>query len=149
MALAEVVGGLVVLALAVLTGVQAAAMPYLVEGVPGPGFAPLWSAVLMGACALGILVEAARRGKAGGSFPAGGAALRVVLMLAVMGAVVGLVPYLGMRLGCGVVTLGLALAMGERRPVPLLVATVGAVLAVHSVFGEWLQVPFPRGLLGW
>lgn len=146
---AEVVGGLVVLGLALFTGAQAASMPYLVDRVPGPGFAPLWSAALMAVCGLGILAEVLRAKRGREPFVSGPGVLRVPVMVGVMGAGVGLAPYLGMRLCCGLVTLGLALAMGERRLVIILPAAVGAVLAVHLVFGYWLQVPFPRGLLGW
>lgn len=145
---AEILGGVVVLAVALVAGTQAAGMTYLVEGVPGPGFAPVWAALLMGVCGVGILVEAVR-GRAEGRFATGAAAWRVPAMAAAFALVIWLVPYLGMLIACGLVTVVLALLMGERRWGLILAGAAGAVVGVYVVFQYWLQVPFPRGFLGW
>ena len=130
---------------------QATALPYLSPTGPGPGFFPLWLAVI-GAVLAGLIAVNARRtpGLPAGPTEHGGRAglLRIALAAGGLVVTIALIPVLGLILAVLVYLLFLALAI-ERLSLPVGIGTsVGTMAFVYIVFARLLRVPFPTGPLG-
>jgi hypothetical protein len=124
-------------------------------GGPGSGLFPLLAALLILVGGAGTLIQAALKqpaasdGVAGRFWPEAGSALRVVLLLAVMAAMILAVPYLGFAL---VGAIGLPLLFRTIAPAfswfhAILVGLVAAS-CVHLLFAVLLGTPLPRGPFG-
>ncbi len=125
-------------------------LPYFVEEVPGPGFLPVWLALVVIVCGVvltwrGFRPQGLGRDE-GWPDPAGWVRIAAVivgllatlLLLEPLGFVVTTVLYIGV----------VSAVLGVRSwkllvPVPLLCAAV-----LYGVFGFWLHVPLPQGIPG-
>ncbi len=126
-------------------------LPYSVDGVPGPGFLPFWLALAIIALGSVLVVRTVSADASGGEiieWPDRGGWRRIAIVLVVLAA--GLL--LLNRLGFFAITVlyvalvGFGMGMRSWRvlaPVSLLTA-----LAIYVVFGVWLKVPLPKGILG-
>jgi putative tricarboxylic transport membrane protein len=141
--------GALLLLVAVGVGYESSKLPLGQLSLPGPGFQPFWTSVVLGILSLALIVEASvHRSKAGQTlWPLPAAVGKAI---AVMAALVGYALVLD-RVGYLVATsllLALLLVLGRQRwPIVAGVALVSA-LASYWVFAVWLQVPLPGGLLG-
>ena len=130
---------------------QATALPYFAPTGPGPGFFPLWLAVIGAGLAMLIAVNAQRTpGLAAGPTEHGGRAglLRIALATGGLVLTIALIPVLGLILAVLVYLLFLALAI-ERLSLPVGIGTsIGTMAFVYVVFARLLRVPFPTGPLG-
>jgi putative tricarboxylic transport membrane protein len=126
-------------------------LPYAVEGVPGPGFLPFWLSLAIIVLGLVLTVRVVRAEATDGGeveWPDGEGWLRIAIMLALLAMSLFLLNWLGFF---AVAVLYVALGgygMGMRSwrvlvPVSLLMA-----LGIYVVFGVWLKVPLPKGILG-
>lgn len=125
---------------------------YGTEFSPGPGFAPVWLSSIGLCVALLIVVHGWRAmrdpdAKAPERFelPALG---RVVLTLIGLAAMVFLVPPLGLVLAMGAFLLFLTLVVQRHSLVVGIGTSVGTVAFVYVVFVHFLEVPVPKGPLG-
>jgi putative tricarboxylic transport membrane protein len=145
----EAAAGVVVLAfgLALLAG--ALGFPYLLQGIPGPGFLPLL--ISFGIVASGlVLTVAAIRGK-----PAAQAVhwapragwVRVWLMLAVLIVAFLLLELLGFLVVTTVFMAVMIYCLGERSWRMLATVPPLSALALYGVFALWLRVPLPKGVI--
>ena len=119
---------------------------------PGAGFFPFWLGVTGVLLSLALFVQS-WRGRAIGEamqalLPRGEGARRVAALLAGLAVVALLLQPLGFRLSMLVFTVGLLLALGVRRPVPIVVFALASSFGLFHVFYYWLQVPLPIGVLG-
>jgi putative tricarboxylic transport membrane protein len=134
----------------------------LVEGGRvGPGFVPLLAgASLAGLCGA-VFVRKAREACASDTLAEAPptdvdifgrtASTRVRILWTVFGLTLLtllLVPYLGFLASFGLLVLAVSTLVERRRPVPSLAIAVCAVAVAHAVFGLFLHVPLPGGLLG-
>jgi hypothetical protein len=151
---ADFVGGLLLSAFFGATLWEGWSFQYGTEFAPGPGFAPVWlSAVGLG---VSLMIAAhglwAMRGAKGSKQEAPAleksGLVRVGLTLLGLGAMVLLTEPLGLvaaillfllYLTLGVQRLGVAVGIG---------ASVGTVVFVYVVFVHFLDVPIPKGPLG-
>ena len=113
--------GAVLLLVAVAWGYESSRLPLGQPSLPGPGFQPLWAAAVLGLLALALT-------------------LLIAYALALSAA--------GYLLATGGVLAAFLLLERQRWPVVVGVALVSA-LTSYWLFAVWLQVPLPRGLLGW
>jgi hypothetical protein len=124
--------------------VQSLQLGYMLRGVPGPGFFPFWSSVLLSVSALGWLLKARMTGTQSreldtrtlGVRAAGVAGYIVAIWLA--GFIVASVVYITYILRWR--------ARTTWWTVLLLNALV--ISAMEVVFRGWLNMPLPRGPLG-
>lgn len=134
---------------------QSVALGLSGPGGPGSGLFPLLAALLILGGGAGTLVQIALRqpaagdGMAGRFWPERGSALRVVLLLVVMAAMILAVPHLGFAL---VGAIGLPLLLRTIAPDfswwrAILVGAIAAS-CVHLLFAVLLGTPLPRGPFG-
>jgi putative tricarboxylic transport membrane protein len=112
---------------------------------PGPGFFPFWGGLLLGACALILLVRSlkSRERLASGAIP-------WPALIMVLGALLGYLLFLEM-LGFIIVTLLFLLALfcfAEIGWIKHVAWSAIATSLVYALFKLWLKVPLPSGLLG-
>ena len=111
---------------------------------PGSAFMPFWLALVMGALALGLLLRTPQ--DAADWMPGREGAKRVLVVLGVTVAFVGLMQVIGLIVG---IALFLAVLMRylERHPWWLTVIVSVAAAALNwLVFERWLRVPLPQGI---
>ena len=112
---------------------------------PGPGFFPFWGGLLLGACALILLVRSlkSRERLASGAIP-------WPALIMVLGALLGYLLFLEM-LGFIIVTLLFLLALfcfAEIGWIKHVAWSAIATSLVYALFKLWLKVPLPSGLFG-
>jgi putative tricarboxylic transport membrane protein len=125
-------------------------LPYVAEVGPGPGFFPLWigiglvlfAALLVAsslAPALNIAEGHTRPWTTAGRVLAGWAAL--MLAVAVLG-------WIGFGLAFVLLTIFLLVALDRRPPGLAILVGVGLAVVFHMIFVVALDVPLPKGFLG-
>lgn len=139
----------VVIFLLLVWGAQS--YPYSTQFTPGPGFAPTWLAIV-GAILSALLAVNAWRSRHHPDFTPDlsdrPGLVRVALALVGLFVMMQLSPPLGLILAVLVYLLFLTLVV-ERLRWPIAVGTsLGTVIFVIVVFEHFLNVPFPRGPLG-
>lgn len=143
--------GLLLAAACLATLWQATALPYRSPTGPGPGFFPLWLALIGTALALLIAVNARRSpGLAAAPSEHGGrpGLVRVAAAAGGLLLMIVLIPVLGFFLAVLAYLVFLALAI-ERLSLPVGLGTsLGTTAFVYLVFARFLRVPFPAGPLG-
>jgi|DewCreStandDraft_2_1066082.scaffolds.fasta_scaffold01142_17 hypothetical protein len=146
--LAELLGGGVVLVLGAAVVVLSRQLPYHAEYGPGPGFLPFWLGLGLIACAAVILADAGiHRVRSGKFFSAG--SVRAALVLLLLAGVILLVPFLGFVLGFGLFTALTMRLAGRHHWALCVIVAVLAALSIRWIFGSWLKIPLPEGILGW
>lgn len=147
---AEAAAGAVVLAVGVSLLVAASRFPFLLQGIPGPGFLPLL--ISFGIIGSGVVLVAAACRRAPPEAkpilwapPSGW--LRVGGMLAAMAVSFLLLDVLGFVIVTVLFMAVMVYFLGERSwkifaTVPLLSA-----VGLYLVFAVWLRVPLPKGIL--
>lgn len=152
---ADFVGGLLLSAFFGAALWEASSFQYGTEFAPGPGFAPVWlSAIGLG---VSLLIAAhglwAMRGgessgqRAAPALEAWGLA-RVALTLLGLAAMVLLVEPLGLVVSLLLFLLYLTLVVQRHSVAVGIGAGVGTVVFVYVIFVYFLQVPIPKGPLG-
>jgi hypothetical protein len=154
MSRADIFAGLLLAAGFALALWEASSFQYGTEFAPGPGFAPVWlSAIGIGVSmliALNAMKLARRRRTAsdsGESMDRRGA-VRVAATLAGLVAMVLITPSLGLVSSILLFLLFLTLGVQRLSAVTAIGASMGTVLFVYIVFVHFLEVPIPRGPLG-
>ena len=130
---------------------QASRLQYGTEFAPGPGFAPVWLALIGASLSLLLALVAWRARPRSVEQPTtGGPAglVRVGASLIAMAVLLQLVPLLGLLLALLIYLIFISLAI-ERLGLALsLGVSVGTVGFIYLVFARFLGVPFPTGPLG-
>ncbi|MPZ46527.1 MAG: hypothetical protein GEV05_24695 [Betaproteobacteria bacterium] len=126
---------------------------YGTEFSPGPGFAPVWLSAI-GLC-VSLLVavhgfRAMRNGASEAKAPAleKWGALRVILTLVGLAAMIFVVPWLGLALSILVFLLYLTLVVQRHSVVIGVGVSLATVVFFYFVFVYLLNVPIPKGPLG-
>lgn len=116
---------------------------------PGPGFFPMWLAIIGLALGAALLVEVSRQpagpADAPALMPEGGALVRVVGVLLLLGGAALALDPLGFRITAFGFTLLALLALGARSPIVIVPFVLAASIGVFHVFYHWLKVPLPIG----
>jgi len=145
---ARVLGGLVVLALGSAVIFFARQLPYHSGYGPGPGFLPLWIGVVLVISSLVVTVQEFRLASQGDTFfqPRTRMVVKVVALIAITFLVV---PLLGFSLGFGLFILATMRLMGNHRWMTCGAAAIVTAVGIHFLFGQWLDIPLPIGVVGW
>jgi putative tricarboxylic transport membrane protein len=119
---------------------------------PGPGFFPFWLGLIGAVLSLALLVQS-RRGRAvaevvAGLWPDRAGALRAAALLGGLALFALLLEPAGFRLTALVVTAGLLVALGVRRPLAIAAFALVSSFGLFHVFYHWLKVPLPVGPFG-
>jgi hypothetical protein len=146
---AHVIGGVAVLLLGIGTSVAAwTSLPYGGEFGPGPGFLPLWLGVILSVAAVPVIVTGCRSPESGGRFfrPE---TLQAVKVLGMILAVFLALPILGFSAGLALITGGGMRILGKHAWLSCAATVIGTAIAIHYLFGQWLSIPLPKGMIGW
>jgi putative tricarboxylic transport membrane protein len=134
------------LALAAFVMWQSWSLEYYTKLGPGPGFFPFWLGVMLGGLVLAWLVQVSRQTAWPARldiFPERSGILRILTILAALGAMAAVIDRLGFQLSM-LLFLGFALRVLGRQAwwVTALVALLGSIGAYH-IFGRYLDVQLP------
>ena len=150
---ADFYGGLLLVAFFGACLWEGSTFQYGEEFSPGPGFAPVWLSAT-GLCVALLIVahgfRAMRHPEAAEAPPSlekWGVA-RVAMTLLGMGVMILLVPVLGLALSILAFLLYLTLVVQRHTLVTGIGASLGTVVFVYAVFVYSLDVPIPKGPLG-
>jgi putative tricarboxylic transport membrane protein len=145
---AKVFGALAVLALGITVIFFARQLPYHSDYGPGPGFLPTWIGYVLAACAAVVTAQELRAANKGETFfqPRTRMAVKVLVVIATTFL---LFPLLGFSVGFGLFIYAAMRLIGGHRWVTCGVVAIGTVVTIHFLFGHWLSIPLPTGLIGW
>lgn len=137
--------------LAAFVAVESMKLRYYTSLGPGPGFFSFWLALLLGALAVVMLLQATfgQSERASADFfasPAGYLRMGAVV-LALAGAAALLQP-LGFRLTMLAVYIGLLCALGRQRLIVTVLVSLAGSFGVYHMFVHWLNIPLPIGIFG-
>jgi hypothetical protein len=146
--LADLIGGTVVLLFGLGVIGFSLQMPYMSEFGPGPGFLPLWLGIGMAGCAVLVIVKILKKRDRSEAF----LKPRTRIGLQMLGLIVGgflLLPLLGFSVGLALFTATAMRLIGKHGMRACALTAVGAAIGIHFVFGQWLDIPLPTGIVGW
>ena len=143
--------GVILLLFSVYIGWESLSLRYYTSLGPGPGFFPLWLAVIMGILSL-LMLYHATFGKSdpmpADFFASKVGYLRAAAVCASMIWAVITMPVLGFRISMAVLFLWLQLTLGRVNPVVMVVVTALGSWGAFWVFDNMLKVPLPVGMFG-
>jgi putative tricarboxylic transport membrane protein len=148
MGTANLLAGIAVLVFGAVVIFSARGLPYTAEYGPGPGFLPLWLGIALVACAIVTIVKALRiYGREEGRFiqPK---TRQVAFILVTLIVTFLLVPAVGLSLGLALFTGFTLRAVGRHGWILCLLTAVVTAAVVRLVFGYVLDIPLPRGHIG-
>jgi putative tricarboxylic transport membrane protein len=146
---ANLIAGVAVLLLGITTTMVAwLTLPYTGEFGPGPGFLPLWLGVTLTVCALPVIVTDLRSTEKSEKLfrPETAKCLKVLILIV---TVFLMLPVLGFSVGLALITAGGMRLLGRHGWVSCVVTVIGTAVCIHYLFGQWLGIPLPKGMIGW
>jgi hypothetical protein len=148
MRLADLIGGVVVLILGLAVIYFSSQLVYYSEFGPGPGFLPLWIGICITGLAAYLIFNILRkRGKTEAFLkPRTREGFKLLLFII---ATFLLLPLLGFSIGFGLFAGVTMRIMGRHRWMPCGLTAVGIAIGIRYVFGHWLSIPLPTGIVGW
>jgi putative tricarboxylic transport membrane protein len=147
---AEAGAGTLIAAVGVVLLIQASRLEYMVEGVPGPAFLPLWLGAGIVLCGVILTLKALRPARANAEpvdWPEAPGWIQIAVMLGGLGLALYLLEPLGFVLAASLFIAGLMLSLGVRSWPKLIIVPILAAVILHLVFVVWLGVPLPMGVL--
>ena len=146
---ANIIAGVVVFLLGVATTVLAwLTLPYTGDFGPGPGFVPFWLGITLMACSVPVIITDLRTKERSERLfrPETAKCLRVLILVV---AVFLSLPVLGFSAGLALITAGGMRLMGKHSWVSCGVTVLATAIGIHYLFGQWLSIPLPKGMIGW
>jgi len=143
--------GVVFLLLAVFIAWESLELKFYTYIGPGPGFFPFWLALLLGALAVLMILQATfrRPDPMPTDFFAGRAGyLKVGAIVLAMAATTALMDVLGFQLTMLGVIAFLLFALGRPSLIVTLLVSVAGSFGCFYLFSQWLRVPLPTGFFG-
>lgn len=147
---AETVAGSVFMAIGVLVLLEAIRFPYFVEGVPGPGFLPLWTSFGIIGSGLVLAIKGIRPSLAAAeeiTWPEAAGWRRVGLMLGALAVSLLLLEWLGFMLTITIFMAVVVFGLGVRSKRMLASVPFASAVGLYVIFAVWLRVPLPKGIL--
>ena len=147
---ANIIAGVAVLLLGIATTSAAwLTLPYSGDFGPGPGFLPLWLGIIMTVCSIPVIITDLRNQDRSEKLfrPETTKCLKVLLLIVTVFLII--LPVLGFSAGLALITAGGMRLMGKHRWVSCVMTAIGTAVCIHYLFGQWLSIPLPGGMLGW
>lgn len=119
------------------------------KSIPGTGFLPFWLSVTMVGLSLLLMINGLRHGVAPAAirWPKGRGLLQVLIALGALVAYTFLVTVLGYVLSTFAFLLLLVGMLSSYRWYTVLAFSLATALSMYLVFGVWLQMSLPKGML--
>ena len=146
---ANIIAGVAFFLLGVATTIFAwLELPYTADFSPGPGFLPLWLGIGLTICSVPVVVtELRKKDKSAKLFrPETVKCVKVLLLIV---AVFLLLPVFGFSAGLALITAGGMRLMGKHSWGLCAVIVIVTAVCIHYLFGQWLSIPLPQGMIGW
>jgi putative tricarboxylic transport membrane protein len=145
--IAEFIAAVVGVLLGITVIFLASQLPYMSEYGPGPGFLPLWVGGGILACGIVIFIQVLKKyGKAANFFKPGtkmGVKILIEIIITFL-----LFPLIGFSVALGLFT-GVAMrTMGKHKWVSCGLTSLVTAISVHFLFGHYLTIPLPTGIIG-
>jgi len=147
---AETFAGAVVLAIGAAMLLESMKFPYLLDGVPGPGFLPRWIALALIGFGLVLTAQGIRARLAPQEaipWPNAAGWARVGLMLGGLAVALVVLDRLGFLLTTTLFMAVVIFGLGVRSWRMLASVPLVSAIGLYVVFAVWLQVPLPKGVL--
>ena len=148
MRIADFIGRVAGLILGMAAGYFSWPLVYFSEFGPGPGFLPLWIGISIAGFAIVVIFNILRKHEKVGVFlkPRTREGFKLLLIII---ATFFLLPLLGFSIGFGLFAGITMRVMGRHGWVSCGLAAVGIAIGIRYVFGHWLSIPLPKGIVGW
>ena len=144
---ADLVAGAVALALGLAVTLFSFQLNYMSEFGPGPGFLPRWIGFGITACSLVILAQVLKKNRTVGEFFKPGTKLGVKILIEIIITFL-FFPVVGFSIALGIFT-GVAMrTMGRHRWISCGLTAAVTAVCVHFLFGHYLDIPLPEGMVG-
>jgi hypothetical protein len=146
---ANIIAGVAVFLLGIATTVLAwTTLPYTGDFGPGPGFVPLWLGIALTLCSIPIIITDLRNKDRSEQLfrPETWKCLKVLILIV---TVFLALPVFGFSAGLALITGGGMRLMGKHGWVSCVVTMIGTAVCIHYLFGQWLSIPLPKGMIGW
>ena len=146
---ANLIAGVAVFLLGIATTLLAwMTLPYSGEFGPGPGFLPLWLGIALVVSSIPVIITDLRKTDRSERLfqPETWKCLKVLILIVIVFFVL---PVLGFSAGLALITAGGMRIMGKRSWVSCVVTVIATAVCIHYLFGQWLSIPIPEGMLGW
>ncbi|MBI3709735.1 MAG: tripartite tricarboxylate transporter TctB family protein [Proteobacteria bacterium] len=143
------VTALLCLSLALFVGWNAVRLRYYTSLGPGPGFFPLWLAVLFGLLALAMLFHATwsvPEAMKPDFYPSRAGAMRVGTILALLLVAALAIEAVGFRLTMLAFNLGMMGVFGRRGWIETVLISVAGSFGAYYVFVDFLKIALPEGI---
>jgi putative tricarboxylic transport membrane protein len=147
---AEQVLGVVLLLFALYIGRESSLIESGAEFGMGPGFMPFWLSVGLGITSLVLLIRAVAlpAGRFEPTFvPDRAGGMRVVLVFAGYLIAILVMKPLGLPVSMAILTAATMPVFGSRSWKAIALTAILTLFGVYLVFGRWLGVPLPMGIL--
>jgi len=147
--LANIIGGVAVFLLGMATMAAAwLTLPYSGEFGPGPGFVPFWLGLTLTVCSIPVIVADMRKTERSGKLfrPETRQCLKVLALIVL---VFLSLPILGFSAGLALITGGGMRLLGKHGWAACTATAIGTAVCIHYLFGQWLTIPLPKGMIGW
>lgn len=147
----DFIGGISAVAFGIFAITEAAQLDYWSRFGPGPGFVPLWSSIIIVGGGILLTMQAVRKRVPATTTPRpekvkGLINVAIVVLLTVIAAL--MMSYIGFTASMFVYVTVLVSGIGKHKwHVGLLTGAITAV-SFYVVFATWLQVPLPKGFMG-
>jgi len=146
--LADLIGGVVVLLFGLSVVIFSMQLPYMSEFGPGPGFLPLWLGIGIAGCAVAVILKILKKRDRVEAFikPQTRVGLQ---MLGLIVCAFLLLPLLGFSVGLALFAATAMRLIGKHGMLACGLTAVGAAIGINVIFGLWLEIPIPTGIVGW
>lgn len=148
MRFADLIGGVIVLMLGVAAIYFSSQLEYYSEFGPGPGFLPLWIGICISGFAIVLILNIIRKRTKTEAFfkPRTREGFKLLFLII---ATFLFLRLLGFSIAFGLFAGVTMRIMGKHRWVSCGLTAVGIGLGIRLVFGQWLSIPLPAGIVGW
>ena len=144
---ADFIAAVAALVLGLVVTILSLQLAYTSEYGPGPGFLPRWIGIGITACALVILVQVLKKNRKVGEFFKPGTRMGVRILIEIIVTFL-FFPLLGFSVALGIFT-GVAMrTMGKHRWISCSLTAGVTAICVHFLFGHYLDIPLPTGMIG-
>jgi len=146
--MADLIGGVAVLLFGLAIVFFSSQLPYSSEFGPGPGFLPFWLGIGIAGCAVLVLMKILKQRNRTEVFFKPLTKLGVQMLVMIVIAFL-LLPLLGFSVGLALFAATAMRAIGKHPMLMCGLTAIGTAIGIHFVFGEWLSIPLPTGIVGW
>ncbi len=140
------------LALSAFVVLDSLELEYYTNLGPGPGFFPLWLAVILGGLSVAWLVHESLQKEKGTDqvlLPPRAGIVRIFSILGALAAMAGFMNLLGFQISMFLFMVFLLLVLGRQSPWVTVIAALGCSVGVYHLFGGYLDVALPPAGIKW